>query len=71
LRPELLARFNKKRKLGVDDSERPSKRQSLEPNGLLNGSGGGSKKSGVVSVDRSGGRLLLKMSFGKGKLEAK
>lgn len=71
LRPELLARFNKKRKLASDDSERPSKRQSLEPNGLLNRSGSASSKSGLVSVDRSGGRLLLKMSLGRGKLEGK
>ncbi|OAL07695.1 hypothetical protein IQ06DRAFT_238860 [Phaeosphaeriaceae sp. SRC1lsM3a] len=72
LRPDLLAQFasGKKRKLGVDDSERPSKRQSLEPNGVLTAGGAGIKKSGLVSVDRTGGKLLVKMKFGKGKLGA-
>jgi len=64
LRPELLTQFasegNKKRKLQVDDSDRPSKRQSLEPNGVLNGSG----KSGLVAVEKRGERLLVKMRIG-------
>jgi transcription initiation factor TFIID subunit 2 len=70
LRPELLVRFpsdgSKKRKLQVNDSDRPNKRQSLEPNGF-NSSGG---KSGLVSVDKSGigehARFIVKMRFGKG-----
>jgi transcription initiation factor TFIID subunit 2 len=71
LRPELLARFesgvqgSKKRKLLGDDSERPSKRQSLEPNAVLNGGKGG---NGMVKVEKRGERLLLKIRVGRGKL---
>jgi transcription initiation factor TFIID subunit 2 len=68
LRPELLARFTneRKRKLQVDDGDRPSKRQSLEPS--ANG------KSGLVKVEKYGGvdgkrkRLVVKMKIGRGKL---
>jgi transcription initiation factor TFIID subunit 2 len=64
LRPELLARFKneRKRKLQVNDSDRPLKRQSLEPNGVRNG---------LVQVDKYGGdkpRLIVKIKVGKGKL---
>ena len=69
LAPELLSRFanegSRKRKLQVDDSERPNKRQSLEPNGVVHG------KSRLVSVEKHGGdrpRLIVKMKLGKGKL---
>jgi transcription initiation factor TFIID subunit 2 len=69
LAPELLSRFanegSRKRKLQVDDSERPNKRQSLEPNGVVNG------KRQLVSVEKHGGdrpRLIVKMRLGKGKL---
>lgn len=55
----------KKRKLQVNDSERPSKRQSLEPNG----SGG---KSGLVSIEKGGigevARLVVKMKIKGGRL---
>ncbi|CAO2657059.1 Nn.00g058620.m01.CDS01 [Neocucurbitaria sp. VM-36] len=76
LAPDLLARFategSKKRKLhgGLAD-ERPFKRQSLEPKGVLNGAGGKSGKSGLVTVEKYGGdrpRLLVKMSVGRGRL---
>jgi transcription initiation factor TFIID subunit 2 len=74
LAPDLLARFtndgSRKRKLQVDDSERPSKRQSLEPNGVLHGANG---KIGLVQVEKHGGdrpKLIVKMHFGKGKLSA-
>jgi transcription initiation factor TFIID subunit 2 len=75
LAPHLLSRFkngeSKKRKLITGDDERPFKRQSLEPNGVLNGSSNG--KSGLVKVERSGGdrpKLVLRMKVGKGKLPA-
>jgi transcription initiation factor TFIID subunit 2 len=68
LRPDLLARFanegTRKRKLQVDDGDRPSKRQSLEPNG----NGG---KKGLVKIERTGGerpKLLVKMRIGRSKL---
>ncbi|KAH5052301.1 transcription initiation factor TFIID subunit 2 [Parastagonospora nodorum] len=65
LRPELLARFtnDRKRKLQVDDSDRPLKRQSLEPKS--------GRKTGLVQWDKYGGdkpRLIVKMKVGKGKL---
>lgn len=70
----LLSRFtnegSKKRKLQSGDEERPFKRQSLEPNGLLNGAGG---KTGLVQVERHGGdspKLIVKLSVGKAALPA-
>ncbi|KAF1840396.1 uncharacterized protein K460DRAFT_421354 [Cucurbitaria berberidis CBS 394.84] len=78
LAPELLAKFanegSRKRKLQNGDDKRPFKRQSTEPNGLLNGSGaagGKSGKSGLVKVEKYGGdkpRLLVKMRVGRGAL---
>ncbi|KAL5113695.1 Transcription initiation factor TFIID subunit 2 [Pleosporales sp. CAS-2024a] len=61
LRPEVLKRFTneRKRKLQVDDSDRPVKRQSLEPNG---------GKNGRVQVERVGGerpKLIVKIKVGK------
>lgn len=74
LAPALLARFpveaGKKRKLQVNDGDRPSKRQSLEPSSVLNGTG----KSGLVTVDKIPGdkpKLIVKMKFSKGKLPAR
>ncbi|KAH7399644.1 hypothetical protein BKA66DRAFT_452272 [Pyrenochaeta sp. MPI-SDFR-AT-0127] len=68
----LLSRFandgSRKRKLQAGDDERPSKRQSLEPNGVLNSAGG---KTGLVRVERIGGdrpKLIVKMKVGKGAL---
>jgi transcription initiation factor TFIID subunit 2 len=64
LRPELLTRFNKKRKLGVSDSDRPAKRQSLEPNVAM-------AKSGLVIIERHGGnvpQLLVRCRIGREKL---
>lgn len=72
LSPVILSRFtsdaSRKRRLQSGDDERPSKRQSLEPNGVLNGS---AAKSGRVVVEKLDGdrpRLIVKMKFGKGKL---
>ncbi|KAF2026040.1 hypothetical protein EK21DRAFT_116242 [Setomelanomma holmii] len=70
LAPELLSRFandaSRKRKLQVANSERPNKRQSLEPNGAaMHG------KSGLVRVEKHGGdrpKLMVKMKVGRGKL---
>jgi transcription initiation factor TFIID subunit 2 len=64
LRPELLAQFKneRKRKLQVDDSDRPLKRQSLEPNG---------GRSGLVQVNKYGGdkpTLIVKIKVGRAKL---
>jgi transcription initiation factor TFIID subunit 2 len=67
LRPELLARFTKKRKLAVNDSERPIKRQSLEPKGALKASA----KSGLVKVERHSGqvpRFIVRLKIGREKL---
>ncbi|KAF2831079.1 hypothetical protein CC86DRAFT_366553 [Ophiobolus disseminans] len=70
LRPALLARFtkDKKRKLQVDDSDRPSKRQSLEPNGVLRA---GAAKSGLVAVEKRGERLVVKIRVGRDNLPLK
>ncbi|KAH7076373.1 hypothetical protein BKA63DRAFT_281344 [Paraphoma chrysanthemicola] len=69
LAPELLSRFanegTRKRKLQVADSERPNKRQSLEPNGAANGT------SRLVRVEKHGGdrpKLMVKMKIGKARL---
>ncbi|KAH8732971.1 hypothetical protein GQ44DRAFT_766043 [Phaeosphaeriaceae sp. PMI808] len=75
LAPALLARFgkdtNKKRKLGVNESDRPNKRQSLEPSGVLKSSSG---KKGLVVIEKSGGdkpKLIVKMKVGKEGLPTK
>ena len=63
LRPELLRRFQgengKKRKLAVDESERPSKRQSLDPS---------VGNSGLVRVEKGDKRLMVKMKVDLSKL---
>lgn len=61
----MLARFtnDRKRKLAADDSDRPLKRQSLEPSS--------GKKTGLVQVVRVGGlnpRLIIKLKVGEDKL---
>ncbi|OAL44282.1 hypothetical protein IQ07DRAFT_522503 [Pyrenochaeta sp. DS3sAY3a] len=67
LAPAILSRFpsdaSKKRKLQVRDDERPFKRPSLEPSGVVNG--------GLVSVERHGGdrrRLVVKIRVGVGRV---
>jgi len=57
----MLARFtnDRKRKLAADDSDRPLKRQSLEPSS--------GKKTGLVQVVRAGGpnpKLICKLKVG-------
>lgn len=70
---DVLARFkngsNKKRKLQGDGEDRPFKRQSVEPNGLVNGAA----TTGLVKVERSGGdkpRLIVRMKVNRFKLPA-
>lgn len=70
LSPEKLAKATsgeacKKRKLQVNDSERPAKRQSLEPSGA-------GRKTGLVKIERVGGevpKLIVKIKLGD-KLKA-
>lgn len=67
----VLVRFknasNKKRKLQGGSEDRPSKRQSVEPNGRINGA----TNSGLVKVERSGGdkpKLIVRMKVDRFKL---
>jgi transcription initiation factor TFIID subunit 2 len=67
----MLARFkngsSKKRKLQGGGEDRPFKRQSVEPNGLIHGAA----NSGLVKVERSGGdkpKLIVRMKVDRFKL---
>ncbi|KAF1932211.1 uncharacterized protein M421DRAFT_98393 [Didymella exigua CBS 183.55] len=71
LPPEKLARLkngsNKKRKLVNGGDDRPFKRQSVEPNGMVNGAG----NTGLVKIERSGGekpKLIVRMKVDRFKL---
>lgn len=57
----------KKRKLVNGGDDRPLKRQSVEPNGLINGAA----NSGLVKIEKSGGekpKLILRMKVDRFKL---
>ncbi|KAF2636158.1 hypothetical protein P280DRAFT_460500 [Massarina eburnea CBS 473.64] len=51
---------------GLAAEQRPTKRQSMEPTAAANGAAG----NGLVTKEKVGGRFLVKMKFGKGKLRA-
>lgn len=68
---EVLAQFKngngKKRKLAASAEDRPFKRQSVEPNGLVNGAA----NTGLVKIERSGGdkkKLIVRMKVDRFKL---
>lgn len=68
---EVLVRFKngngKKRKLASGAEDRPFKRQSVEPNGLVNGAA----NSGLVKIEKSGGdkpKLIVRMKVARFKL---
>lgn len=68
---EVLAQFkggsSKKRKLPGGSEDRPSKKQSVEPNGHTHGT----PNSGLVKIERSGGerpKLIVKMKVDRFKL---
>jgi transcription initiation factor TFIID subunit 2 len=69
---DVLAQFksgsSKKRKLPTGGDDRPFKRQSVEPNGLMNGAA----NSGLVKIERSGGsekpKLIVRMKVDRFKL---
>lgn len=68
---EVLAQFkngsSKKRKLQGGGEDRPLKRQSVEPNGLINGTA----NTGLVKVERSGGekpKFIIRMKVDRFKL---
>lgn len=61
---------NKKRKLVNGGDDRPFKRQSVEPNGLVNGAG----NTGLVKIERTGGekpKLIVRMKIDRFKLPRK
>ena len=71
---DVLAQFkssgSKKRKLQGGGEVRPFKRQSVEPNGLINGAA----NSGLVKVERYGGekpKLIVRMKVDRFKLPRK
>ncbi|KAJ8106173.1 hypothetical protein OPT61_g9716 [Boeremia exigua] len=71
LPPSVLAQFkngtSKKRKLASGSEDRPFKRQSVEPNGLVNGAA----NSGLVKIEKSSGerpKLIVKMKVDRFKL---
>ncbi|KAF1959374.1 hypothetical protein CC80DRAFT_533518 [Byssothecium circinans] len=52
--------------------QRPAKRQSTEPSAMVNGAGSGGVKgtgTGLVTKEKIGGRFLVKIKFGEGKLK--
>jgi transcription initiation factor TFIID subunit 2 len=64
---QLKNNSNKKRKLVNGGDDRPSKRQSVEPNGTTNGAG----NTGLVKIERSGGekpKLIVRMKVARFKL---
>ncbi|KAL1644566.1 Transcription initiation factor TFIID subunit 2 [Didymella pomorum] len=64
---QLKTSSNKKRKLVNGGDDRPFKRQSVEPNGTMNGAG----NSGLVKIERSGGerpKLIVRMKVDRFKL---
>lgn len=71
LSPDVLAQFkngsSKKRKLPGGSDDRPFKRQSVEPNGLMNGAA----NRGLVKIEKSGGerpKLIVRMKVDRFKL---
>ena len=67
----MLAQFksgsSKKRKLPGGSEDRPSKKQSVEPNGHTHGA----LNKGLVKIERSGGerpKLIVKMKVDRFKL---